>query len=149
MCPGGNSNILTIRTQPNLSAHKMSWPSTTRSSSRVSSSLLAIRLLQARATADSVVTKLNAIREDQSSMQAGPSSNAPTPNDERASSAEPNRVDTVLADVFALLSLFFLTIGKSRETPAIYCQIASMRVSQLLIPRQPPLSQRSRRRADD
>lgn len=43
--------------------------------------------------------------------------------------SEPNRVDTVLADVFALLSLFFLTIGKSRETPAIYCQIASMRVS--------------------
>jgi hypothetical protein len=76
----------------------------------------------------SSVTKLNSIREDQLSMQAGPSSSAPTPNDERGSNAEPNRVDTVLADVFALLSLFFLTIGKSRETPAIYCQIASMRV---------------------
>jgi hypothetical protein len=41
-------------------------------------------------------------------------------------------VDTILSDVFALLSLFFLTIGKSRETPATYCQIVGMRVS--LIP---------------
>jgi hypothetical protein len=38
-------------------------------------------------------------------------------------------VDTIIADVFSLLSLFFLTIGKSRESPATYCQIASMRVS--------------------
>ena len=38
-------------------------------------------------------------------------------------------MDTIIADVFGLLSLFFLTIGKSRETPATYSQIASMRVS--------------------
>ncbi|KAK2463642.1 hypothetical protein APHAL10511_004393 [Amanita phalloides] len=38
-----------------------------------------------------------------------------------------NRVDTTLVDVFSLLSLFYLTIGKTRDTPAIYCQIASMR----------------------
>ena len=40
-----------------------------------------------------------------------------------------NRLDTTLADVFSLLSLFFLTIGRTKECPAIYCQIASMRVS--------------------
>jgi len=39
----------------------------------------------------------------------------------------PNRLDTLLADVFSLLSLFFLTIGKGRECPATYSQIASMR----------------------
>ncbi|KAF8920838.1 hypothetical protein CPB85DRAFT_1273264 [Mucidula mucida] len=38
-----------------------------------------------------------------------------------------NRLDTTLADVFTLLSLFYLTIGKTRDTPAIYSQIASMR----------------------
>lgn len=38
-----------------------------------------------------------------------------------------NRLDTTLADVFNLLSLFYLTIGKTRDTPATYCQIASMR----------------------
>ncbi|OSX64248.1 hypothetical protein POSPLADRAFT_1179895 [Postia placenta MAD-698-R-SB12] len=38
-----------------------------------------------------------------------------------------NRLDTTLADVFNLLSLFFLTIGKTKECPATYSQIASMR----------------------
>lgn len=38
-----------------------------------------------------------------------------------------NRVDTTLSDVFTLLSLFFLTIGKTRECPATYCQIATIR----------------------
>lgn len=42
---------------------------------------------------------------------------------------ESNRVDTTLADVFHLLSLFFLTIGKSRSAPATYCQLAIMMVS--------------------
>jgi hypothetical protein len=42
---------------------------------------------------------------------------------------EMNRVDTTLADVFHLLSLFFLTIGKSRSAPATYCQLAIMMVS--------------------
>lgn len=43
--------------------------------------------------------------------------------------SETNRVDQVLNDVFGLLSLFFLTIGKTKESPGTYCQIASMRVS--------------------
>lgn len=34
-----------------------------------------------------------------------------------------------MADVFNLLSLFFMTIGKTKECPATYSQIASMRVS--------------------
>lgn len=42
---------------------------------------------------------------------------------------EMNRVDTTLADVFHLLSLFFLIIGKSRSAPATYCQLAIMMVS--------------------
>lgn len=77
---------------------------------------------------DSSVTKLNSIRDEQSAYHsslangAGPSNPAPH---------EPNRVDTILSDVFGLLSLFFLTIGKSRETPATYAQIASMRVGLL------------------
>ncbi|KAJ9124124.1 hypothetical protein QFC22_000919 [Naganishia vaughanmartiniae] len=41
--------------------------------------------------------------------------------------SETNRVDQVLNDVFSLLSLFFLTIGKTKESPGIYVQIASMR----------------------
>jgi len=39
-----------------------------------------------------------------------------------------NRLDTTLADVMSLMSLFFLTIGKTRECPATYCQIATIRV---------------------
>ncbi len=46
---------------------------------------------------------------------------------------ESNRVDQVLNDVFGLLSLFFLTIGKVRESPGTFCQIASMRVSIALL----------------
>ncbi|KAJ2914660.1 hypothetical protein MD484_g5763, partial [Candolleomyces efflorescens] len=53
------------------------------------------------------VHKLNAVRDD--------------------TTAYNNRLDTTLADVFALLSLFFLTIGKTKDTPAVYSQIASMR----------------------
>ncbi|KAK7679423.1 hypothetical protein QCA50_017477 [Cerrena zonata] len=53
------------------------------------------------------VTRLNEVRDD----------NAPSNN----------RLDTTLADVFNLLSLFFLTIGKTRECPATYSQIASLR----------------------
>ncbi|KAG9079552.1 hypothetical protein FRC06_007663 [Ceratobasidium sp. 370] len=47
--------------------------------------------------------------------------------DEERGPHVPNRLDTLLADVFNLLSLFFLTIGKGRECPATYSQIASMR----------------------
>ncbi|KAF8637645.1 hypothetical protein AX17_002713 [Amanita inopinata Kibby_2008] len=53
------------------------------------------------------VTKLNDVRSDNTTYN--------------------NRLDTTLSDVFSLLSLFYLTIGKTRDTPAIYCQIASMK----------------------
>ncbi|TIB05767.1 hypothetical protein E3P92_02587 [Wallemia ichthyophaga] len=43
------------------------------------------------------------------------------------STATPNRVDTTLDDVIQLLSLFFLTIGKNKESPATYCQLATIR----------------------
>jgi hypothetical protein len=56
-----------------------------------------------------LVTKLNDVRQDDVTYN--------------------NRLDTLLADVFNLLSLFFLTIGKTREAPAAYSQLASMRVS--------------------
>jgi hypothetical protein len=42
---------------------------------------------------------------------------------------QPNRIDTTLADIFSLLSLFFLTVGRTKECPAIYSQVASIRVS--------------------
>lgn len=78
------------------------------------------------------VTRLNAIRDEQAEQQTAMANNAPSsstaPNGIGPAPAEPNRVDTILADVFALLSLFFLTIGKSRETPATYCQIVATRV---------------------
>ncbi|WVR03285.1 hypothetical protein IAU60_000276 [Kwoniella sp. DSM 27419] len=76
------------------------------------------------------VTRLNNIRDEQSQSQSTLSTNAASSSASTSTKPaipEPNRVDTVLADVFGLLSLFFLTIGKSRETPATYCQIASMR----------------------
>ncbi|KIM44555.1 hypothetical protein M413DRAFT_442518 [Hebeloma cylindrosporum] len=53
------------------------------------------------------ITKLNDVRDDNTQYN--------------------NRLDTTLADVFSLLSLFYLTIGKTRDAPATYCQIASMR----------------------
>lgn len=40
-----------------------------------------------------------------------------------------------MADVFNLLSLFFMTIGKTKECPATYSQIASLRVSLFTIRR--------------
>ena len=58
---------------------------------------------------DRAVTRLNEVRDDQQTYN--------------------NRLDTTLADVFNLLSLFFMTIGKTKECPATYSQIASMRVS--------------------
>ncbi|CAO1633113.1 unnamed protein product [Sympodiomycopsis kandeliae] len=103
------------------------------------------------------VSKLNAIRDEreatnspaiepsvqESSSGAGGSTgpSGPTPSGSRtvssssfaarsevdASTIQTNRVDTTLQDVFSLLSLFFLTIGKSRETPATFSQLASMK----------------------
>lgn len=57
------------------------------------------------------VTKLNDLRDDTTTYN--------------------NRLDTTLADVFSLLSLFYLTIGKTKDMPATYSQIASMRVGTL------------------
>jgi hypothetical protein len=67
------------------------------------------------------VTKLNDVRSD-----SGPSTSS---TDE---ANQPNRVDQTLTDVFSLVSLFFLTIGKARTSVAGFCQIASMRVRPFL-----------------
>ncbi|KAG1811464.1 uncharacterized protein BJ212DRAFT_1374655 [Suillus subaureus] len=53
------------------------------------------------------VTKLNDVRDDNTTYN--------------------NRVDTTLADVFSLLSLCYLTLGRTKECPAVYSQLASMR----------------------
>ena len=56
------------------------------------------------------VTKLNDAREE-----------------DHSELSPPNRVDTTLDDVMQLLSLFFLTIGKNKESPATFCQLATIR----------------------
>ncbi|KAL4065942.1 hypothetical protein J3A83DRAFT_336833 [Scleroderma citrinum] len=56
---------------------------------------------------DLSVTKLNDVRDDNTTHN--------------------NRVDTTLADVFSLLSLCYLTLGKTKECPAVYSRLASMR----------------------
>lgn len=53
------------------------------------------------------VTKLNDVRDDNTTYN--------------------NRVDTTLADVFSLLSLCYLTLGRTKECPAVYSQLASIR----------------------
>ena len=40
---------------------------------------------------------------------------------------EQNRLDTVLDDCFQLISLFFLTIGRNSEAPAIYSAISTVK----------------------
>ena len=40
---------------------------------------------------------------------------------------EQNRVDIVLDDCFQLISLFFLTIGKNQEAPAVYSAISTVK----------------------
>lgn len=83
------------------------------------------------------VTRLNAVRDELAANDASndASSRPPRPGAEPTGEpdasllTETNRVDTTLNDVFSLLSLFFLTIGKSRETPATFCQLGSMKVS--------------------
>ena len=57
----------------------------------------------------STVTKLNDVRDDDTVYNS--------------------RLDTLLADVFNLLSRFFLKIGKGIGAPATYSQLAGMRVS--------------------
>lgn len=78
------------------------------------------------------MNKLNEVRDDSASDGAAASREQEDP-EPHSSSHEThhsnNRVDTTLNDVFQLLSLFFLTIGKSRESPAAYCQLATMKVT--------------------
>ena len=40
---------------------------------------------------------------------------------------EQNRLDTVLDDCFQLISLFFLTIGRNQEAPAVYSAISTVK----------------------
>lgn len=42
--------------------------------------------------------------------------------------SEQNRVDTVLDDCFQLVSLFFLTIGRNQEAPAVYSAVSTVKV---------------------
>ncbi|BGO92623.1 hypothetical protein NBRC10512_008171 [Rhodotorula toruloides] len=69
----------------------------------------------------SEVTRLNEIR-----ARPKPSTSGEGAKDEPVE-VEENRVDTILNDVFQLLSLFFLRIGKSRESPAAFCQLGTMK----------------------
>lgn len=85
------------------------------------------------------VTRLNAVRDEQqanaqSSSTASSTSDhhdAPDQADTNGQDDSPvlqhNRVDTTLNDVFSLLSLFFLTIGRSRESPATFSQLSCMK----------------------
>ena len=41
--------------------------------------------------------------------------------------SEQNRVDTVLDDCFQLISLFFLTVGRNQEAPAVYSAISTVK----------------------
>lgn len=40
---------------------------------------------------------------------------------------EQNRVDTVLDDCFQLISLFFLTIGRNQDAPAVYSAVSTVK----------------------
>lgn len=74
------------------------------------------------------VNKLNEVRDETNSTSSPPEDNtASPPINSSHESHTSNRVDTTLNDVFQLLSLFFLTIGKSRESPATYCQLSTMK----------------------
>ncbi|TKY85799.1 hypothetical protein EX895_005340 [Sporisorium graminicola] len=85
------------------------------------------------------VTKLNAVRdEQQANAQASSAASSTSDHHEQSDQSNPNgtddspvlqqnRVDTTLNDVFSLLSLFFLTIGRSRESPATFSQLSCMK----------------------
>lgn len=65
-----------------------------------------------------------------SSTNTSQSTSNSNPNPEAEISAalnSTNRVDTTLNDVFALLSLFFLTIGRGKESPATFSQLGCMK----------------------
>jgi hypothetical protein len=81
------------------------------------------------------VTRLNAVRDEMAQSEAASQSSRPSrPRTETGTEPDAislvatNRVDTTLNDVFSLLSLFFLTIGRSRETPATFSQLGCMKV---------------------
>ncbi|KAJ9479087.1 Cu(2+) suppressing and bleomycin sensitive protein 1 [Pseudozyma hubeiensis] len=85
------------------------------------------------------VTKLNAVRDEQQAhAQATAAASSTSEHGEHADQSDANgaddspvlqhnRVDTTLNDVFSLLSLFFLTIGRSRESPATFSQLSCMK----------------------
>ncbi|UZJ56620.1 hypothetical protein CBS101457_005940 [Exobasidium rhododendri] len=80
------------------------------------------------------VTRLNAVRDEKAAQNIASGATRPTrPGTEAGGEPDAtslistNRVDTTLNDVFTLLSLFFLTIGKSRETPATFSQLGCMK----------------------
>ena len=50
-----------------------------------------------------------------------------TIREEHGKSLEQNRVDNVLDDCFQLISLFFLTIGRNNEAPAVYSMTSTIR----------------------
>jgi hypothetical protein len=79
------------------------------SSSKVRISFSEILSLTFVLSPSSTVTKLNDILDDDTVYNS--------------------RMDTLLADVFNLLSCFFLKIGKGMGAPATYSQLAGMRVS--------------------
>ncbi|GAA5912547.1 hypothetical protein JCM8208_001988 [Rhodotorula glutinis] len=75
-----------------------------------------------------IVTRLNDIRaQPKPSTSTASSSSSAAPDEPVVVETEENRVDTILNDVFQLLSLFFLRIGKSRESPATFCQLGTMK----------------------
>ena len=80
------------------------------------------------------IAKLNRIREEQhvSSVAQDASNEAATMDATSATNTDSTatkntRVDTMLVDVFYLLSLFFITVGRSRECPALFSQIGCMK----------------------
>jgi hypothetical protein len=87
----------------------MSTSNTRPSSSKARSAPASLARSRFTRACTDAVTRLNDVRNDNQTYN--------------------NRVDAALSDVFSLLSLFFLTIGRTREGPATYSQIASMRVS--------------------
>ena len=85
------------------------------------------------------ITKLNAVREEQQLSNAaqdvvddtdaadGGGGGGGHGGSSEFALAKNTRVDTMLVDVFYMLSLFFLTIGRGRECPAMFSQIGCMK----------------------
>ncbi|GAB7348188.1 hypothetical protein MBLNU459_g6193t2 [Dothideomycetes sp. NU459] len=69
------------------------------------------------------VEQLNEIRKSKRTEQNR--GTAPTSAARAAMLTSPDTVDTVLDDCFQLISLFFLTIGRNQEAPAVYSAIST------------------------